>query len=129
MDMLSRPINAAARHLRCASSPVMRVCVVTLATTVASYAVAVRADPGYAIRSPDVLTGGLIVGDAVKVSITEPATALIKRTTVLLNGRNVTRSPFCPKALPAQRREWCPDSQWAQTCSNWSRLRAETPVR
>jgi hypothetical protein len=92
MDMLSRPINSAARQLRCASSPVMRVRVVTLATTVASHAIAVRADPGYAIRRPDVLTGGLVAGDSVKISITAPSTALIKRTTVLLNGRDVTRS-------------------------------------
>jgi hypothetical protein len=101
---------------------------VTLATTVASHAIAVRADPGYAIRRPDVLTGGLVDGDSVKISITAPSTALIKRTTVLLNGRDVTRSPL-PEGAASSVTGMVSGLTMGANVFEVGRLRAEMPVR
>jgi hypothetical protein len=64
----------------------------TASTFFAASAVAplVYADPAYTISSPDVTIGGLVSGDTVKINITAPSTALIERSTVMLNGVNVT---------------------------------------
>ena len=70
----------------------LRRCVLALSLLGMLHAAAVRGDPGYEIRSPDVDIGGLVVGNSIKINITAPSNALIQRATVLLNGQNVTSS-------------------------------------
>src|SRR5882672_2481355 len=53
------------------------------------HAAAAGGDDGFAILSPDVVTGGLVPGDSVTISATGPS-GLLKRARVLMNGQDVT---------------------------------------
>ena len=92
MDKLWLAGDSAARQLRCIATSIMRLCVVGLAAAAGLHASVVRGDPGYTIRSPEVVTGGLVAGDSVKISVKGPSTGSIRHAVVLLNGRDVTRS-------------------------------------
>ena len=50
------------------------------------------ADTSFAIRSPNTALSGAITTDSVQINITGPSTALILRSTLMLNGKNVTWS-------------------------------------
>ena len=48
------------------------------------------AQTGYAINSPNTAISGATTSDSVQINITAPSTALILRSTLNLNGKNVT---------------------------------------
>src|ERR1043166_1730925 len=50
------------------------------------------AQSGYAIRSTNTAIAGATTGDSVQINATGPSTALILRSTLTLNGKNVTSS-------------------------------------
>ena len=48
------------------------------------------ADVGYAIRSTNTPLSGAVTSDSVQINVTAPSTALILRSTLTLNGKNVS---------------------------------------
>src|SRR6185312_3035862 len=48
------------------------------------------ADLGYAIRSTNTPLSGAVTSDSVQINVTAPSTALILRSTLTLNGKNVS---------------------------------------
>jgi hypothetical protein len=78
------------QRMNTVASSILRLCFLALSLSGTLHAATARGDPGYAIRSPDVVAGGLVVGDSVKINITARSTALILRTAVMLNGQDVT---------------------------------------
>jgi len=54
------------------------------------HAATARADSDFAIRSPGVVTGGLVSGDSVTINVTASSPGSIKRAKVMMNGNDVT---------------------------------------
>jgi hypothetical protein len=90
MDKLWTCAERDVRQLCAAAFSILRVCMLALSLAGMLYAAAARGDPDFEIRSPDVVIGGLVAGDSVKINITAPSNALIQRTALMLNGQDVT---------------------------------------
>src|SRR5258706_5919465 len=78
------------RQLCAAACSIVRLGMLALSLAGMLYAAAARGDPDFEIRSPDVVIGGVVTGDSVKINITAPSNALIQRTALMLNGQDVT---------------------------------------
>ena len=48
------------------------------------------ADPAYSIATPDTVLTGMVTGASVAIQVAAPSSALISRTTLKLNGADVT---------------------------------------
>ena len=66
------------------------LCFAGLSLLAMPHAAAARDEGGFAIQSPDVVTGGLVLGDSVTINVTAPSSGLLKHVKVLMNGQDVT---------------------------------------
>jgi len=66
------------------------LCFAGLSLLAMPHAAAARDEGGFAIQSPDVVTGGLVLGDSVTINVTAPSSRLLKHVKVLMNGQDVT---------------------------------------
>ena len=90
MEKLSICGERPVQQLCAAASSFLRLCLLALSLLGILHAATARGDPDFAIRTSDVVTGGLVLGNSITINVTAPSPGLIKQAKVTLNGNDVT---------------------------------------